>query len=199
MLRAIDTTLELDEAGDYPRVIGRIVPFGVVAHIRELDPAGELEEYDEEFLPGCTERMRQVAAKRGGPGWIWFTYDHQRRSLESRLGYCTELAEADDGVYATLRLDNDARLEKVRSMLSTSHRGLSIEFDDHPPHRPVTGPLRRRRSVNITTITATPIPVYESAGILAMRSDGDALAGGTPRLDAARAMLAELRGEPATT
>jgi hypothetical protein len=80
-------------------------------------------------------------------------------------------------------------------MLAESHTGLSIEFSDVAAPL-VDGALRRRRQINIDAVTATPIPVYASAGILAMRA-GDALDGPTPNLERVRAMLAELNPTPA--
>ena len=188
MLRAFDAQLEL--SADGREVFGRMVPLNEVAHVREM--VGDvLDEYDEQFLPGCTERMRQTAKRRGGgPAWIGFTLDHDR-SFDSRLGFCTDLVEADGGVDGTFRLyDDPRRLDKVRSMLAESHTGLSIEFTDvAPPH--IDGALRSRRQIHIAHVTATPIPVYASAKIMAVRADGDVLASaGTPNLDTVRAMLA---------
>ena len=182
------TALELDADGRH--VYGRMFPFGEVAHVVEPDEHGDRDEYDEEFLPGCTARMRQVAASRGGaPAWIRFTVDHGQ-TLGDRVGYCRELVEHDDGAYGSFRLYPTADLEKVRAMLGESHTGLSIEFTDIAAPV-VDGSLRRRRQINIDAVSATPIPVYESAGILAMRA-GDPLDGPTPNLERVRAMLAEL-------
>lgn len=189
MRRAFDTALELDADGR--QVFGRMFPFGEVAHIRELDDDGALDEYDEEFLPGCTARMRQVAASRGGsPAWIRFTVDHGQ-TLADRVGYCRELTERDDGAYGAFKLYPTADLEKVRAMLGESHTGLSVEFTDIAAPL-VDGALRRRRQINVDAVTATPIPVYASAGILAMRAVGEPLDGPTPNLERVRAMLAEL-------
>jgi hypothetical protein len=192
MLRSFTTTFEL--SADGREVFGRMFPFAEVAHIREMAD-GELDEYDEEFLPGCTARMRQAAQQRGGhPTWIGFTLDHDR-SFDSRLGYCVEMVEADGGVDGTFRLyDDPSRLDKVRSMLAESHNGLSIEFIDVAPPT-ITGNLRQRRQIHVSHVTATPVPVYESARILAMRSEDEGpLIVGTPNLDRVRAMLAEAAG-----
>lgn len=192
MIRQFDSGLTLSEDGR--SVIGRMLPFGEVRHIREVFD-GEVDEYDEEFLPGCTQRMRQVAKSRGGaPAWIRFTVDHEQ-GFDHRIGYCSVMGEDDAGVNTEFRLYQDpARLDKVRSMLAESHTGLSIEFDDVGTR--LDGPLRRRRQINVTAVTATPIPVYESARVLAVRSTGDVLAtAGTPNLDRVRAMLAPLTAE----
>jgi hypothetical protein len=191
MLRSFDSALALTDDGR--EVIGRIVPLGQVAHIREIGAHGELEEYDEVFEPGCTERMRQVAKSRGGhPAWIRLTLDHGQTE-DSRIGFCTSLLEDETGVDGIFRLHADPwRLDKVRSMLTESHTGFSIEFVDHSPPK-IEGNLRRRRQIHISAVTATPIPVYASARILAVRADGDPLtSAGTPNLDRVRAMLADV-------
>jgi len=191
MIRSFALPLTLDADGR--TVFGRIFPFGSIAHIRERNAiTGDIDEYDEEFLPGCTERMRQVAMSRGGaPAWIKFTLDHEV-GFDHRVGYCTTMAEAEGGVDCSFKLYADARLDKVRSMLGESHTGLSIEFDDLAPPI-IEGTLQRRRQINIGAVTATPIPVYAEARVLALRSDEDPVTNaGTPKLDAVRAMLAAM-------
>lgn len=186
MLRSFDTTLAMSPDGR--EVVGRILPIGRRARIREPLPDGTVDEYDELFLPGCTTKMRDTARARGNAAWVRLTLDHET-SFDHRIGYCTQLSESGDGVDATFVLHNDpARIDKIRSMLAESHQGLSIEFDDITRHPP-TGPLRERRQIQIFAVSATPIPVYSEARILALRSD-DPLAGvGTPNLDRVRAML----------
>lgn len=193
MKRAFDSVLEFKE--DAREVFGRIFPFHQRARVREMEN-GQLVDYTEEFLPGCTQRMRQVAQRRGGgPTWISFTIDHDS-AFDSRLGFCTNMNEEDDGAYGTFRLYDGPHLPKVRSMLMESHKGLSVEFSDvATPVISNGGALRQRRQINVAHVTATPIPIYEAAGILAMR-DGDAMDMGTPNLDAALALLAEFRPQP---
>lgn len=189
MRRTFDSGLLLSDDGR--AVFGRVLPFAEVVHVREI-MNGELEEYDEEFLPGCTARMRQVATSRGGaPAWIRLTVDHEP-GFDHRIGYCTAMAEDETGVNGTFRLyDDPVRLDKVRSMLTESHTGLSIEFDDVAAPR-IAGMLRQRRQINIGAVTATPIPVYASARVLAVRAEDDPLTGaGTPNLDRVRELLAE--------
>src|SRR5262245_8998907 len=105
-------------------VDGRIVPFGEVAEVTDRDPTtGELVRYRERFLPGCTEYVRQQAAKRAGPSWIGLNLEHDGR-LGARIGFATALEERDDGAHATFRLYESDDLAKVRSMLEESHTGL---------------------------------------------------------------------------
>jgi HK97 family phage prohead protease len=189
-VRALATEWELEDEGR--TVTGQIVPFGEVAHVIEMVD-GERQEYDEEFLPGCTLRMRQTARARGGqPAWIRFTIDHEQ-AFDSRLGYCTSLTESPKGARGTFRLYDGPQLPKVRSMLTESHNGLSIEFSDIAPPSKTEGGVVQRRQINLAAVTATPIPVYAGAKILAVREVDDILeAVGTPNIAEVRAMLAAL-------
>lgn len=194
MIRSFDSALVLPEDGDGRTVIGRVVPFGDIQHIREM-VNGKFEEYDEEFLPGCTAAIRQKAKNRGGaPAWIRFTVDHEQ-DFGHRIGFCNSLAEDEQGVNATFRLyDDTERLNKVRSMLTESHTGLSIEFDDRAAPI-VTGDLRQRRMIEMFAVTATSVPVYTSARVMGLRGEDPALAAmATPNLDRARDMLATMGG-----
>lgn len=170
-------------------VDGRIMPFGEVAEVVERDAAGELVRYRERFLPGCTEYVRQQAAKRGGPGWVGLKLEHDD-GLAARIGFATALDERDDGVHATFRLYAGDDLAKVRSMLEESHRGLSIEFGDVVPAIVEDG-ITSRRQVMLGAVAATPVPIYAGAGITAMRGEVE-LPAGTPNLDRVREYLAEL-------
>jgi hypothetical protein len=167
-------------------VSGRIFPFGQRTHIVEVVD-GEIVEYDEEFLPGCTMRMRQAAERRGNWGWLHFTMDH-RQGFDGHVGCATGLEEADDGTHASFHLYDGIELPKVRDMLSTSHNGMSIEFID-VAQPIIEGTLHQRRQIHLRAVTATPIPAYESARVLSIRAD-DADLSATPNLDATRAWLA---------
>lgn len=194
MIRAFASALTLPPDGDGRTVVGRVLPFGEVQHIREMVD-GQLDEYDEEFLPGCTAAIRQTAQKRGGaPAWIRFTVDHEQ-DFGHRIGFCNSLTEDAQGVTASFRLyDDPGRLDKVRSMLNESHTGLSIEFDDRAAPR-VDGTLRQRRMIELFAVTATAIPVYASARVLSMRSVESPLTDmSTPNLDRVRDMLAAMGG-----
>ncbi len=190
MRRAFTSDLEVSDDGR--TVTGRMFPFNKVAHIRELDDAGQLDEYDEAFLPGCTVRMQQIAHRRGGqPAWIKFTVDHLD-NFDARLGYCTVLEEKRDGAWGTFRLYDTPQLTKIRSMLDESHKGLSIEFIDAAPPL-IEGSLRQRRQINMSAVTATPIPVYAEAGIVSVRGVDAPDFNATPNLSELDRILAELR------
>jgi hypothetical protein len=179
MRRAVDV-LDLTDN----EVYGRIFPFGTTAHIREFDATGSLDEYDEEFLPRCTAAMRQA---RPVPNFIKFTLDHDS-SFDREIGFCRQLSEQDDGAYGRFALLPGRDLDKIRAMLDESHRGLSVEFFDKVRPR-VNGSLRQRVQVHVSAVTATPIPVYPEASILAMRGGDVVSPGGTPNLDRVRALL----------
>ena len=195
MTRSFDAELQLRDLDDGPpTVFGRMFPIGVQTPVVEREN-GELVEIVEEFLPGCTTRMRQGAAACGGVyKWLTLTIDH-RQDFDSRLGCCTQLDERSDGAYGSFELYAEGdKLTHVRSILSKSHGGLSVEFFDIVPPI-VDGPLRQRRQIHVQAVTATPIPVYKEAGILAMRSDDPKhVLGATPNLDRARALLAAISG-----
>ena len=124
--RSFDMSLHLRDAeGDEGRIVmGRIVPFGEVAEIRERNDAGEIVEYLEEFLPDCTLANRQMAERKMGgiPSWIALNLDHDE-NFDREVGRCRSLAEEDDGAQATFRLYAGHDLPKVRSILSRAITG----------------------------------------------------------------------------
>lgn len=183
--RAYDADLEIRDVDGKPTVAGRIVPIGEPTRI--VEPGAS---YREQFLPGCSLRVRQQAARLGHCRWVGLKLDHSD-TLDHRIGYATTLEERSDGLYATFGLYQSAELDKVRSMLRESHTGLSIEFSDAAD--PVTdGDLVSRRQIHLHGVAATPIPAYAGAVITAVRDVADA-DDGTPRLDVALRELAELR------
>jgi hypothetical protein len=197
--RSASTTVEVVDE-DQGKVLGRIVPFGEIAHVREVVD-GELLDYDEHFLPGCTTRLRQIIDKVGAH-FLRLQLGHEEPGVDRHLGYGLSLAERADGAYGEFQLytkRHDYAL--VREMLGTAWRGLSVSFCDRVPpivddrgERTLVG----RRQVDIEHIAAVPVPVYASAGVLSIRADASGTPDpGTPALDAAVALLAELRAQSA--
>jgi hypothetical protein len=186
--RELDGTLSIRDDGR--TIDGRIVPFGEVATITERDAAGEVVTYRERFLPGCTTYVRQQAAAqgRGGPTWVALKLEHDA-GFGARIGFVKTLEERGDGVHATFKLYDSVDLVKVRSMLSESHTGLSVEFADRVEPVVENG-VTCRVQVYLGAVAATPVPCYAGAGITAMRA-GDGFSTGTPNLDAVTAWLAE--------
>lgn len=182
---------DVDEARGV--VFGRLFPFGASAHIREvLD--GELFDYDECFLPGCTMRLRQLIDRGLDPRFITYQLGHDEPGVDGRLGYGLGLEERADGAYASLQLyRNRSNYELVRELLATSHRGMSVQFSDHVAPV-VEGRMVSRRQVNIHHVAAVHTPAYATAGVLAMRSADDGVpVTSTPNLDRVKAMLDGLR------
>lgn len=196
VLRAAPGELELREADEGPQVVGRIVPFGVTQDVVDLVD-GAVLRYRERFLPGCTTHVRQQAARLGSARWVKFKLGHVD-TFDEQIGWGRSIEERDDGVWATLGLYVDpGRLDKIRSMLQTSHTGLSIEFTDlrDPDLDPQGGPLVSRRAIALHGVAATPLPQYADAQIASVRSGDDADLG-TPNLDRVAALLAELDAAP---
>ena len=197
--RSFDTSLSLRDAeGDEGRIVaGRIVPFGEVGEIAEVED-GKVVRYLEEFLPGCTLANRQLAERKmqGIPSWIPLNLDHDE-GFDREVGRCRSMSEDDAGAQATFRLYSGHDLPKVRSILAESHHGLSVQFGDRvaPLVEERDGlPFIRHRQINIFHVAATPIPVYAGANITEMREeDLEALASETPNIEAVEKLLAELR------
>lgn len=143
-------------------MLGRIVPFEEPAIVVEQG-----ERFEEEFLPGCMTRMCQIAARRGNAGWISLNLDHDE-TMDARIGYATGLEQRDDGGWAEFRLYPGNQLEKVRSMLTESHRGLSVMFDDIAEPR-VTAGRRSRVQISVRHVAATPVPIYSGARVALVR------------------------------
>jgi hypothetical protein len=157
-------------------------------------------DYDEQFLPGCTTRLRQVIDKVGNANFLRLQLGHDEPGVTRQLGFGTAVEERSDGAYGTFQLytkRNDYAL--VREMLGSAWSGLSVAFADRvPPVVETRGSrfLVGRRQVDIEHIAAVNVPAYASAGVVSIRSS-DTPDLGTPELDAALVLLAELRAESA--
>jgi HK97 family phage prohead protease len=189
--RAWPGELELREADGTPEVVGRIIPFGVTADVADVID-GTLVRYRERFLPGCTAKVRQDASRNGGPRWVSLKLGHVE-TFDERIGWARSIEEREDGVWATFGLYLDPqRLDKVRSILRTSHTGLSVEFTDRvAPQVDVEAGVVSRRAIALHGVAATPVPQYADAVIASVRS-GVPEDFGTPNIDRVEAMLAEL-------
>jgi phage head maturation protease len=198
--RSASTTIEVVDE-DHGVMLGRIFPIGETAPIHERGADGKVLDYDEHFMPGCTERLRQVI-DRVGAHFLRLQLGHEEPGVTRHLGYGTALEERADGAYGTFQLytkRNDYAL--VREMLGTAWKGLSVAFADRvPPVVEIRGdrPLVGRRQIDLEHIAAVAVPAYASAGVMSIRESAGAVPDpGTPDLDAALALLAELRAESA--
>lgn len=183
--------------GDDGRCVeGRIVPYEEPATIVEIDKrTQELIEYREVFSNVSLSKMLAGAHARGNDfRFVRLNLDH-RHSFDHRIGFATMIESRDDGAHASFRLYRSSDLDKVQSMLTESHRGLSIEFVSTRSRKRGDGAIERL-GVHIGEVAATPSPNYAGAAITAMREGGldaltgDAFTGGTPDLDEVRAWLA---------
>jgi len=179
-LRAFTPDEPLHMRSDGRSLFGMIVPYMRPAKVVERNQAGDIETYLEQFARGSLTALIQQAGRRGNAGFISLNLEHDE-GLDSRIGYAAELSQTDDGGFAEFRLYEGAQLDKVRSMLAESHRGLSVNFTDLTPPT-LDGEVVTRVQTYIDHVAATPVPTYAGAEVLAMRSDGT-LALETPALD----------------
>lgn len=175
---------------------GKIVPYGEVANVVELDDeTGELVRYQEQFLPHSLAAMAQGFQSRGGKfangQFIPLLIDHND-NFDNMIGHAVELRDEDDGAYASFRLYDDARITKIRSVLSESHTGLSVAFRDVRNPKLIDG-IVSRVQVFVGHVAATPSPAYPSAAITAMRSDETPTEYERPILTSVKAWLDEQR------
>lgn len=202
MKRSFDVG-ELEMRSDGRTVEGRIVPYNQVETIVERDrTTGELVKFKEQFKPGSCLAMAQSVAKRGNAAFISFLMEHDEHNFDSKIGYATNLEDRSDGAYATFRLYEGKDLDKVRSMLRESHKGLSVNFGDTRPPKVDDDGTVSRVQVHIDHVAATPTPCYAGAGIVAMRhasidvnsSDLTIVQHETPNLDSVKEWLASMKG-----
>jgi len=155
---------------------GRIVPYGEIANVVEVDAeTNEMVRYQETFLPHSLAAMAQGFSARGGKfangQFIPLLIDHND-NFDNMVGHATELRDEDDGAYASFRLYDDVRIQKIRSVLTESHTGLSISFRDVRTPK-IVNDVVQRVQVFVSHVAATPSPAYQSAGILALRSNAE--------------------------
>lgn len=188
---------EFELRDDGRTVTGRLVPYGEVADIVELNDAGEIERYREQFLPHSLAAMAQGFKARGGNAsrqsncFVPFLLDHHER-FDAMIGHAVTLEDREDGAWSDFRLYDDANIVKVRSILTESHNGLSIAFHDVRAPKVIDG-IVSRVQVHVGHVAATPVPAYMGAGIESMRNGELMPPSGTPMLDAVKAWLQSQR------
>lgn len=170
---------------------GLIVPYGEVAHVVEVDDAGDVIRFEEQFLPHSLANMAQGFKARSGKGMQCpLVLDHDE-SMETTVGFATMIESRDDGAYGTFRLYDAANIVKIRSMLKESHTGLSVKFRDIREPKLIDGVVSRVQ-VFIRHVAATPTPTYANAAIGSIRSN-EVVESPRPALDDVRAWLAAQR------
>jgi hypothetical protein len=153
--------------GEGRSVEGRIVPYEAPATVDD----GE-GPYLEVFTRASMVGAFQGFAARHDYQRVGLNLDHRRDSLDHRIGCAVDIRDGDDGAYATFELYDGHDLPKVRSMLETSHRGLSLDFGSRGRRRRDDGAIEHL-GVHIFTVGATPTPAYAEAQILALRGGDD--------------------------
>jgi HK97 family phage prohead protease len=191
---------EFELRDDGRTLFGRVVPYGEVASIVEVDESTkDLVRYREQFLPHSFAAMAQGFKARGGDRsqrsnmFVALLMNHSDR-LDDMIGHAIELDDRDDGAYATFRLYDDDRITRIRSILTESHTGLSVSFAELKPARIIDG-IVSRVQVAINHVAATPTPAYSGARIESMRSTEE-MCVETPRLNNVREWLQEQRKLP---
>lgn len=163
--RALPADLDVNEREGTAE--GLLVPYGRETPIVEAHPGG-LIRYTESFAPGSCQR-----AVRGGPGRLPLTYGHSN-DFGNRLGFATELREAEAGLVGKFKFD-PSRRDEAYDAVTTTHGGLSVSFRSILP----AGGLERdgehvvRRSVHLIHVAAVPNPAYADAGFTVVRNQHD--------------------------
>ena len=171
---------------------GCIVPYGQIADIVELNDDNQIVRYREQFLLHSLAATAQGFNARGGSVsrasncFVPLLIDHTD-NFDSLIGHAVELDDRDDGAYASFRLYDDTNIVKIRSVLTESHKGLSIAFRDVRAPK-VIDDVVSRVQVHVGHVAATPTPTYVGAGIQSLRAT-DELPTDTPRLNDVRAWL----------
>lgn len=192
-------TAEFELRDDGRTLSGRIVPYGEVTEVIEFDDESQsMVRYHETFLPHSLAAMAQGFSARGGKfangQFIPLLIDHND-AFDNMIGHCVELRDENDGAYGSFRLYDDMRIQKIRSVLTESHTGLSIAFRDIKNPR-VVNDVVSRVQVFVGHVAATPSPQYQGAMITGLRSgiDGpEAFVPTRPKLSDVRAWLDEQR------
>lgn len=188
---------EFDFAEDGRTLEGKWVPYEEPTTVVDFDEeTHQLVRYQEQFLRHSLAAMAQGFHARGGRfangQFIPLLVDHNDR-FDAMIGHAIDLRSEDDGAYGAFRLYDDANIVKVRSILTESHRGLSLAFRDVKPPRIIDG-ITSRVQVFVGHVAATPSPAYQNAGITALRSiDLDPPTLETPKLAGVREWLAANR------
>ena len=185
---------DFEDRSDGRTVYGRIVPYGETIDF--------VDAYDGNAVK--RERFERGALRgqaNGAWGRVTLAFEHEP-GFGNTIGYGKKMEERSDGAYASFRLyEPDA--DRARAMISESHRGLSLEFEEVTTR--IESGIHVRQQVYVRRVGIVPDPAYMGAQVLAMRhatvstpesaaSIGEAQREATPHLDALRAFLEGVRG-----
>ncbi len=181
--------LDVTDAGE---VVGMVAPWDQVADVADTEDDGTVHRYREVFRRGAFTRMITGLRERGWTAAIALNIDHLD-GFSNHIGYATAIEERDDGAWGTFALYESSDIAKVKSMLRTSHRGMSVGFVGLRS-RTVDG-IVERLVAHIEHVAVTPIAAYTGAGVTSVRTldiyESQVLE--TPHLDALRADLEAMR------
>lgn len=143
-------------------IIGRVVPYGVIARV--ADPGGP--PYDEEFAPGSFTRATRVAPQR-----IALDYEH-RGGLMDTIGYGTAFDEQEDGLWGSFRaLDRSLVADQALAMIEAEMiRGFSVGFVPLGRGKRGTKGQTIRIACHLESVSLTKEPAYDDAVIAAVRA-----------------------------
>lgn len=164
-----------------------IVPWDRWADVTEMHPAtGRPVSYRERFLRGSLDGAMRAPRRIG----LAFTHSD---AFTDRLGYGVNLRDSEEGGVAQFQLYPTVR-DKAMDMLRSSHSGMSITFRSlapafQTPER--SGQDVSRSRVFLRYVAATDCPVYEDAGVLALRDQAQALREQQEEQEARARMYAE--------
>ena len=182
----------MEPTGDGWTVEGLAVPYDTPT---EVSDDGGATTYWEGFSRGAYQR--DVA--KGGR-WVNLMLGHVGDDGERFLGRCMGLAESAGGLVATFRLDRShpqaeaARAGELRGW-SVSARVYRSRSVDEAGRRIVW-----REVCGLSHVAATAAPQYAGAGVAVAREHVLIVGpSATPRLEAARAFLDELKAIRAAT
>jgi len=179
LFRSFTCSLELRSVAgsDGRTLLGRAVPYGVTA---------DVGNYQERFVHGAF--ARQVASGQVGQVKI-FESHHARLDGAPPIGKTSELHERSDGLHGAWPLFNTTRASDALELVHSGEvTGLSVGFKATPGGsvRAADGAIERR-SVHLDHVVLTHEPIYQGAGVLAVRSAGPT------QLDSLRDDLAKRR------
>lgn len=170
----------LEPVGDGWTVYGMAVPYE--REQRVTDDGGSTF-YFERFSAGAFSRD----CTKGGR-WVNLYLGHQGDEGDRWLGRCVGLAEREDGLYPSFRLNREhPRAEAARS---GELMGWSVSARVYKTRRELGGtlPVVIRERCGLSHVAATEAPQYAGAGVLVAREhELVTVTTATPRLDALRA------------
>lgn len=168
LLRSFDSA-QLDVKRD-GIVEGLIVPWMTPADVMEDVPGVGVVSYREQFARGAFTRAEKA------PNRVLLTFTHDE-NFPNVMGYGRSVRDSAEGAVMEWKL-YDATRDKAEQVLQESHSGLSVTFRSIRPlygRQERDGALVTREAVHLSSVAATPVPVYADARILALRAQQEDL------------------------